>query len=274
VKKQLSLAPRLRTVLLALFLLAVVAVFFYGYQEGLWRSVLHSCKPFFQPKYLYHLMSACGPYAAAAFVLIQALQVVIAPVPGEVTGFVGGLFFGVLPGTFLSTIGLVLGSLLAFFLARQFGLRLVRKIVKQEFIDRFNRYMAGRGFILIFILFLVPGMPKDSLCYLLGLTGMGYVDFILLNAIARLPGTVMLTLQGHAVHNEKYLSFVILFLVSALLLGVLYFARKKILAHLGVHEVKQGDTGEADIGCGEGIVGTRPATDNAERIPEKIKIVR
>jgi uncharacterized membrane protein YdjX (TVP38/TMEM64 family) len=241
VKKQLGISPRLRNILITLFLAVVAAGIFYGYHEGLWRTVLRSCKPFFQPKYLYHLMAACGPYAAAAFVLIQSLQVVIAPVPGEVTGFVGGLFFGVFLGTALSTVGLVLGSLLAFFLARTFGVRLVKKIVKQDFIERFNSYMMGRGFILVFVLFLIPGMPKDSLCYLLGLTGMGYLDFILLNAVARLPGTVMLTLQGHAVHHEKYLVFIILLLSSALLVGALYFARKRILAHFGVHEVNQKD---------------------------------
>ncbi len=231
-----GLPPRWRTFLLGLLVAAVVVLVFYGYHEGLWRSVLYACRPFFRPKRLYSLIASCGPYAPAAFILVQCLQVVVAPIPGEVTGFVGGLFFGVFWGTVLSTIGLVLGSLLAFTLARVFGLRLVKRIVRQDFIDRFHAFIAGRGFLLAFVLFLVPGIPKDSLCYLLGLSGLGYLDFILLNAFARLPGTVLLTFQGYEFYRGKYWTFAALLLGSACLLGLLYLLRNKFLPHFASKE--------------------------------------
>jgi uncharacterized membrane protein YdjX (TVP38/TMEM64 family) len=225
------LSPRLRTLIFGLLIALLVVLVFYGYHEGLWKTILHTYRPFFHPKYLYRFIASFGPYAAVAFVLVQCLQVVVAPVPGDVTGFVGGLFFGVFWGTVLSTVGLVLGSLAAFALARTFGVGLVKKIVKQDFIDRFNAFAVGRGFILFFVFFLVPGMPKDSACYLLGLTSMGYLDFILLNLFARLPGTVMLTLQGHAFKEERYLIFFILLLGSACFIGILYCFRNHILCH-------------------------------------------
>ena len=170
-----------------------------------------------------------GPFAAVMFVLIQSLQVVFAPVPGEITGFVGGLIFGNVLGTILSTIGLTLGSLVAFGISRVLGLRFVEKIVKKDYIDRFNHFVTHKGLNLSFVLFLIPGFPKDSLCYLLGLTHMRTTDFILINVFGRLPGTLILTMQGTAVHSEQYRFFFILFSTSIIVTFILYISRNTIV---------------------------------------------
>jgi len=158
------------------------------------------------------------------------LQVVFAPVPGEVTGFVGGYLFGNTWGVILSTMGLMLGSVTAFGISRALGIRFVEKIVKQTYIDKFNFFVTHKGLYITFVLFLIPGFPKDSLCYLLGLTHMRFLDFILINLIARLPGTLLLTLQGSAVKDEKYLSFFILLGISFVLIFVLYLLREHALS--------------------------------------------
>jgi uncharacterized membrane protein YdjX (TVP38/TMEM64 family) len=174
-------------------------------------------------------ITSFGSYAKVVFVFVQALQVVFAPVPGEVTGFVGGYLFGGTTGAVCSTIGLILGSSLAFGIARRLGIRFVEKIVKKEYIDKFNFFITHKGLYISFILFLIPGFPKDSLCYLLGLTHMRFLDFFLMNLIGRLPGTLMLTFQGSAVKNENYFSFLVLLTISVIMIFVLYLARQYAL---------------------------------------------
>ncbi len=89
-----------------------------------------------------------------------------APIPGEVTGFVGGIVFGTFWGIVYSTIGLTIGSFLAFILARRVGRPLVDKLVNPEIIKRYDYVMKHKGMFLAFLMFLMPGFPKDYLCYL------------------------------------------------------------------------------------------------------------
>jgi uncharacterized membrane protein YdjX (TVP38/TMEM64 family) len=210
-------------------IVALVILSLYIYHQGTWREILRYYRYFFDPKRLRIFIESFGHFAGFAFVLIQALQVVFAPVPGEITGFVGGFLFGKIWGVLLSTIGLTLGSIGAFAITRVFGLRFVEKVVKTEYIEKFNYFVTHKGLYLTFIFFIIPGFPKDSLCYLLGLTRMRRTDFVLMNVFGRLPGTLILTLQGDALRNGQFQAFFALLLLSALLMVVLYFAKAYIM---------------------------------------------
>jgi len=142
--------------------------------------------------------------AAIIFIGLQVLQVIFAPVPGEATGFVGGMFFGTGWGILYSTIGLTLGSWIAFMLARLAGRPLVEMIVKPETIKRYDYVMKHKGLFLAFLMFLVPGFPKDILCYLLGLGHMGQRDFLLVSTTGRLLGTTLLTVGGTLFRVRRY----------------------------------------------------------------------
>ncbi len=222
----LSLALR---VLLGLLFLSLVALIFYIYYTGGWKDTLLYYRYFFSLKRLKLFVASFGPYAAPVYVLLQCMQVIIAPIPGELTGFVGGLLFGVWEGTLLSTIGLTIGSLVAFAIGRLLGAGFVHKIVKQEYIDRFDYFITHKGLYITWMLFILPGFPKDSLCYLLGLTSMRYIDLILLNVLGRLPGTLMLVLQGSAVRRGHYQEFSIYLVGSAILVSALYLGRNQVI---------------------------------------------
>lgn len=153
---------------------------------------------------LLNLINAHRAYAALIFIGLQALQVVAAPVPGEVSGFVGGVFFGTARGILYSTIGLTLGSWMAFMLARFAGRPLVELVVKTETIKRYDYVMKHKGMFLAFLMFLIPGFPKDILCYLLGLGHMGQRDFLVVSTSGRLLGTVLLTLGGTFFRHRRY----------------------------------------------------------------------
>jgi uncharacterized membrane protein YdjX (TVP38/TMEM64 family) len=216
-------------ILLGLLVVGLVVVIFYIYYVGAWKDTLLFYRYFFSPKRLKIFIASFGPYAAPVFILVQVMQVVIAPIPGELTGFVGGLLFGALRGALFSTVGLTLGSLVAFGIARMLGAKFVHKIVKQEYIDRFDYFITHKGLYITWMLFILPGFPKDSLCYLLGLTRLRYLDFILINVLGRLPGTLMLTLQGGAVREAHYQEFSLYLIGSAIFVSALYLGRDQII---------------------------------------------
>jgi uncharacterized membrane protein YdjX (TVP38/TMEM64 family) len=143
-------------------------------------------------------------YAALILIGLQVVQVIAAPVPGEVTGVVGGYFFGTFWGTVYSTIGLTIGSWIAFLLARLAGRPLVEMVVKPETIKRYDYVMKHKGMFLAFLMFLIPGFPKDILCYLLGLGHMGQRNFLIVSTSGRLLGTVLLTLGGTFFRDRRY----------------------------------------------------------------------
>jgi uncharacterized membrane protein YdjX (TVP38/TMEM64 family) len=217
--------PRVVHGLVVALLLALILLLSYAYHVGMWRYIIRFYKHFFEVRRLEAFILSYGAYAKLMFVALQALQVVFAPIPGEVTGFVGGFLYGTVAGSLLSTIGLTAGSLMAFFIARLLGLPLVEKVVKKRYRDEFDQWVTHRGLYIVFILFLIPGFPKDSLCYLLGLTHLGVTAFILMNIFGRLPGTVLLALQGSAVDKGHYATFFILLGCSLLMMAILYLTR-------------------------------------------------
>ncbi|MHB8844456.1 MAG: TVP38/TMEM64 family protein [Nitrospirota bacterium] len=146
-------------------------------------------------------------YATLIFIGLQSLQVVAAPVPGEVTGFVGGYLFGTFWGIVYSTIALTIGSWTAFMIARLLGRHIVEVVVSAEVIKRYDYVMKHKGLFLAFLMFLIPGFPKDLLCYLLGLGHMGQRDFLLVSTTGRLLGTTLLTVGGTLFRDARYGAF-------------------------------------------------------------------
>ncbi len=152
-------------------------------QLGLWLEFLSDREKIRQ------WVSSFGPAAPAVFIVIQTLQVIFAPVPGEATGFLGGFLFGAIPGFVYSTIGLTLGSLAAFLLGRWLEINFVEKVVRRETLDKFAFMVERQGTLIAFLLFLLPGFPKDYLCFILGLSKMPLKVFLLIVGVGRLPGT-------------------------------------------------------------------------------------
>jgi uncharacterized membrane protein YdjX (TVP38/TMEM64 family) len=169
-----------------------------------------------------------GSAAPFVFILIQVLQVVFAPIPGEATGFLGGYLFGILPGFLYSSVGLTIGSTIAFLLARWLEIHFVEKVVQRETLEKFDFIIERQGALLAFLFFLIPGFPKDYLCFILGLSQMPLQVFLIISTIGRIPGTFLLTLQGANVYKGNYLSFFIL-LGLFLLVVVLIFWYKETL---------------------------------------------
>ncbi len=155
-------------------------------------------------------LESLGPLSFIGFVLLQASQVIISPIPGEVTGFMGGFLYGTFLGIFLSTLGLTIGSWIAFTLSRHLGRPFVERFVKKETLDRYDYLLHHKGAFLVFLLFLIPGFPKDYLCYILGLGHLSTKEFLIISTVGRFLGTVLLTLGGDYIRHHQYYRFSIL----------------------------------------------------------------
>ena len=169
-----------------------------------------------------------GPYGPIVFIVLQALQVVLAPIPGEATGILGGYLFGTLPGLIYSTIGLTIGSCLGFGLGRWLGLPFVRRLMKQETYHKFDFLTQAKGELVVFLLFLIPGFPKDTLSYLLGVSPLPFGTFFLVSTVGRIPGTWLLSVQGTQVRGNQYVSLFALLALLGVALLVLHYYRHQV----------------------------------------------
>jgi uncharacterized membrane protein YdjX (TVP38/TMEM64 family) len=186
--------------------------------------------PVFQdPQVIHSWLTASGPWAPIVYVLLQALQIVIFIVPGEVTQIAAGWAFGFGWGSVLSVIGAVLGSAAAFGLARLFGVALVHRIAGQQAVAKFDKLMESPRFIgSIFLLFLIPGVPKDILCYVAGLSSLKFLPFLLFGTVARLPGILGSSLMGKALFHGDWLLLAVIAGVAVVLFGIGWWFRDPI----------------------------------------------
>jgi len=215
--------------LLALGLLGLGLLFWGFWNRGfLWGQVVHYFGLITDKEWLKATLKAAGPLAPLAFILIQAFQVVFAPIPGEATGFIGGYLFGVPLGLLYSTLGLTLGSAAAFLIARWLEEHYVVRWIPREILDKFGFLMERHGALVAFILFIFPGFPKDFLCFVLGLSGMPFKLFLLICTVGRIPGTLMLNLQGAKVYQGDYYDTLIILGLCLALIAVLGYYRETV----------------------------------------------
>jgi len=183
-----------------------------------------------------HFMAATlrqwGVLAPLVFIVIQALQVIIAPIPGEVTGLLGGFIFGQWLGFFYSTLGLTAGSLFAFWVGRRLGAPYVRRLVSSQVWERIGFIVEAEGAILCFVIYLIPGLPKDIVCYLFGISPMPFWIFAVVSTIGRMPGTWALSAQGAKAAAGKYIELLLLTAVIAAIALPLYYYRSRIVSWL------------------------------------------
>jgi uncharacterized membrane protein YdjX (TVP38/TMEM64 family) len=182
--------------------------------------------------FLKHTVQSWGWMAPLGFIAIQALQVIISPIPGEITGPVGGALFGTLWGLIYSTIGLTAGTLFCFWVGRKWGEPLIRPWLSEHNWARVSFVLEAEGAILCFILYLIPGFPKDILSYLFGISPMPFWVFAVVSTIGRLPGTWISSYFGAHVAEQQYIYAIAFAAGMAALCLPLYYYRERIVARL------------------------------------------
>jgi uncharacterized membrane protein YdjX (TVP38/TMEM64 family) len=204
-----------------LLAIIVLGIFLFSYYD-LYRFFISRRK-------IIEFVNSFGPLAVVIFIGLQVLQVIVAPIPGEVNGFIGGYLYGPILGTLYSTIGLTIGSWIAFALARWLGLPFVEKVIDSKILRKYDHFMEHRGTLITFILFLIPGFPKDALSYIVGLSHMKTATFLLVCTGGRLFGTLMLSISGDCARNDQNIALAAILGISALIVALAYYYHDKLL---------------------------------------------
>ncbi|OIP49889.1 MAG: hypothetical protein COX17_07125 [Deltaproteobacteria bacterium CG23_combo_of_CG06-09_8_20_14_all_60_8] len=227
-----ALKRHLLVVGIALACLAGTAVVLLLHDDLLYQALFHLRAVRDKGELLRQAFLAYGHWAPLIFMGLQVMQVLIAPIPGEASGILGGYIFGAWPGFLYSSLGLTLGSWIAFGIGRVIWDIMPDRAMETRLYRRFNTLVSAGRFTIPFLLFLIPGMPKDALSYLLGFSRVPLAIFLFITGLGRMPGTLMLSLQGAEVQTANYRLLALLLGISLALglAGFLY--RRKLLAAL------------------------------------------
>jgi len=182
---------------------------------------------------LKEYIEAKGAAGVLIFISFQVLQVVVAAIPGEVVQIAGGYIYGTLLGTLYLVIGVIIGSIIVIWISRLLGYDFVRKVVPQELMNKFFYKDNGRRFLIAaFILYLIPGLPKDVLTYIAALTPVKMYKFLTVAVLGRLPALIASTYIGDVFENRNYVTAAVLMGAAMVLfmLGVLF--RDKLIGRL------------------------------------------
>ncbi|HHW08478.1 MAG TPA: TVP38/TMEM64 family protein [Firmicutes bacterium] len=152
---------------------------------------------------LMELLEANGSAKPLVFLIIQVLQVLLAPIPGQLIGLLGGYLFGFWYGLLLAMVGLGAGSLLAIGLGRLLGERLLRRFVPQAVLARFDYLITAGGLWNFFMLFLLPAFPDDAICFIAGLTRWPLWQLVAVCLLGRLPSMAVLIYMGASVGGDS-----------------------------------------------------------------------
>lgn len=169
-----------------------------------------------------------GIWGPLAMIGAVVLQILVAFIPGEPFEVAAGYAFGAWRGLTLCLIGSFIGEMAAILLARRFGVRLLKTLFPKHDIENMEFFKnPDRLRFLTFILFLIPGTPKDVMAYALGLTPISVWEGTLLTCVARIPSILTSTLSGHALGEQQYLTAIIVYGLTGLvsLIAILLYRR-------------------------------------------------
>lgn len=186
---------------------------------------------FASPSHLRQWVSRWGYIAPLVFIALQFVQVVLFIIPGEVAQAAGGYIFGMWAGIVYSVVGILLGSMFNFFLARLLGVPFVKAVFGAGRLERFDLVLTSRrATAAFFLLFLIPGIPKDALCYVAGLSTLSFPVFMLVSTVGRLPGIVGSSALGGAAANRMWFTVgtITVIALGLFIAGLLYRERMQL----------------------------------------------
>lgn len=213
----------------ALALLFVVAAAF-----GALYLLLRRYAPFvFDAEELRLWVDQFGVLAPVVFTLLQTAQVIFAPIPGQAVALVAGYLFGPVAGTVYSLTGVLIGSAIAFTLARRYGRSFVEDMIHEDLVSRFDSFVETVGIPGLVVFVIIPGLPDDAVCFLSGLTKWRFRTFMAAIAVGRLPAYVITVYAGGELAGERFFNAALLIGAVVVLSGIGYYKQEAIRDYVG-----------------------------------------
>lgn len=163
-------------------------------------------------------IDSLGIFGILVMFLLQVLQIIVAIIPGEPIEILMGLMYGTVGGLVLTLLGIAVGQAIVFFLVKKFGIAFAKKFVDVKKFEELSFIKnASKRDSLIFILFFIPGTPKDVLTYFVCFTGIPFLRFVILSTLARIPSVITSTFAGASIGDGDFRKTVIIFAVTGIL---------------------------------------------------------
>lgn len=173
---------------------------------------------------------AAGPWGFLILLALQFLQIVVAFIPGEVTQVAAGMLYGPWLGGLIILIGCIISSAFIFVVVHKLGAPFVRDMVSEKWMKKFDAFQeSGKLEVTVFILFLIPAMPKDVFTYLVPLTNMRMRTFLVLSNVGRIPGILVSTYAASGLVEGNIWQSVVIFAVFAAIAVVCLIFRERLL---------------------------------------------
>lgn len=230
-EKVINFMKKQKTKILGIIIVLILAIVFRKY-------LIEYSHYFRNPKELRELILSFGNYSFLAYIIIQIAQIIVFFIPGELVQIAGGYIFGSIGGYLLSFVGILIGSAFSFILARMLGKRFVEKIVFSEEKWLFRKIDEMRKHPeklkkLVFIMYLIPGIPKDILGYICGVTDISLRDFLVISMIGRTPALFISCFFGNHILGDN----IVMLAIIGILCGVIFIFSivkgKKFIADFG-----------------------------------------
>jgi uncharacterized membrane protein YdjX (TVP38/TMEM64 family) len=212
-------------ILFPLFILGVLAAAFLA--RDTWMELFSSRSG------VQEWVAQYGVWAPLVYVAVQVFQVVIFVVPGEVVQIAGGYLFGIPLGALYSVVGIAIGSSVDFYMGRLFGRAFVEGVFGEKRVSQFDSLAEKpHARTAFFLLFVIPGIPKDVLVYVAGLSRLRFGAFLLVSVGGRLPGILGSAVIGASAAEGRYVLAGVVFGISVALfvLGVIFRQQLRRLA--------------------------------------------
>ena len=185
---------------------------------------------------LIELITSQGPLGVLILLGMQLLQIIVAFIPGVVVQIAAGMMYGPLWGSVVILVGCVLSSMVVYELVHKLGAPFVRSMVGEKQLLKFRQFeLSGKFGVTVFILFLIPGFPKDVLTYIVPLSDMNLRTFLLLSTIGRTPGVIISTYAAAGLADGNIVTSVIIFVVAALIAIIVLLLRNRIIDAISRH---------------------------------------
>ncbi|WP_125152902.1 TVP38/TMEM64 family protein [Clostridium rectalis] len=207
----------------------LLAVFIYSGYEYYYKysRVLQD------PKEIKRVITSYGSYSVLAFIVLQIIQVVVFFIPGEIIQIAGGYIFGTFYGSIISLLGITMGSIIIFLVTHRYGKPFVEKVISGKKLKHFRKILKlGSINYIVFLLYLIPGIPKDALAYICGVSNISFRNFVIYSTVGRLPGIFISAYFGAKIDSKNIPLLITIAVCMSIIFIIGVFKGEKIIKNL------------------------------------------
>jgi len=204
-------------------ILTLAIIVFVGFETAPW--LFEHAR---DPQYIRDYLAGFGNFGFLIYILIQVIQVIIVIIPGDLVMICAGFVYGIPLGFILSYLGLMLGSVIVFYISRFFGYEIVSNFIAKEKIEKLSGILnSTRGTMGLFIVCCIPFIPKDLMMYVAGITPVKPIRLFLVYGLSRIPATLIWVSVGANAFEKDILGLGITIAVMLILLIIIFFLGRK-----------------------------------------------